>query len=57
MQRLDYHLSDLPGLRRRQIRREIRADLRAAAADVGTRPAIANLGHPRVLAARPGNAQ
>jgi hypothetical protein len=51
VQRLDYHLSDLPGARRRQIRREIRANTRAAAADVGARQALANLGHPRVLAA------
>jgi hypothetical protein len=51
IQRLDYHLSDLPGPRRRQVRREIRANLAAAAADVGTRRAVANLGHPRVLAA------
>jgi hypothetical protein len=51
VQRLDYHLSDLPGARRRQVRREIRANTRAAAADVGLGQALANLGHPRVLAA------
>jgi hypothetical protein len=51
LQRLDYHLSDLPGARRRQVRREIRANALAAAADVGLRRAVANLGHPRVLAA------
>ena len=50
VQRLDYHLSDLPGARRRQVHR-VRADTRAAAADVGLRQALANLGHPRVLAA------
>jgi hypothetical protein len=50
MQRLDYHLSDLPRWRRRQIRREIRDNLAAAAADVGPGRALANLGHPRVLA-------
>jgi hypothetical protein len=51
LQRLDYHLSDLPGWRRRRIRREIRDNLAAAAADIGPGRALANLGHPRVLAA------
>jgi hypothetical protein len=51
LQRLDYHLSDLPRWRRRQIRREIRDNLAAAAADISPGRALANLGHPRVLAA------
>jgi hypothetical protein len=49
--RLDYHLNDLPHSRIREIRSEIRANTASAAADVGMRRALANLGHPRVLAA------
>jgi hypothetical protein len=51
LQRLDYALSDLPAARRRQIRREIRANALAAADHVGLGQAVANLGHPRALAA------
>jgi hypothetical protein len=49
--RLDYHLSDLPNSRIKEIRSEIRANTTSAAADIGMRQALANLGHPRVLAA------
>ncbi len=49
--RLDYHLNDLRHSRIREIRSEIRANTASAAADVGMRRALANLGHPRVLAA------
>jgi hypothetical protein len=51
IQRLDYHLSDLPRARRRLIRGELRANTHAAAAEVGVRQAVANLGRPSVLAA------
>lgn len=50
LQRLDHHLGDLPGSRRRQLHRELRANTQAAAAEVGLRQALANLGHPRALA-------
>jgi hypothetical protein len=49
IQRLDYHLSDLPRARRRLIRGELRANIQAAAAEVGVRQAVANLGRPSVL--------
>src|SRR5262245_40972566 len=49
VQRLDYHLSGLGG-QRRQVRRESRSNAQAAASDLGTRQAVANLGDPRTLA-------
>lgn len=42
--RLDWLVQDLPGRTRRGIRRDLRANLRAAAADVGAAQAIRNLG-------------
>ncbi len=51
VQRLDFHLADLPRGRRREVRRELRSNARTAAAEVGVGRALANLGHPRVLAA------
>lgn len=48
--RLDYHLGNLPGRRRREIRRELKTDTAEAAAQDGGREAVAALGHPRVLA-------
>jgi hypothetical protein len=51
IQRLDYHLSDLPRDRRRLIRGELRANIHAAAAEVGVGQSVANLGRPSVLAA------
>jgi hypothetical protein len=51
VQRLDFHLADLPRARRREVRRELRSNARAAAAEIGMARALANLGHPRVLAA------
>lgn len=43
-------LADLPGRRRRAIRRELRANLRDAAREVGAREAVARLGNQRELA-------
>ena len=51
IRRLDWHLTDLPYARVRQIRRELRANARSAAAELGMRQALANLGQPRALAA------
>ncbi|MDU9001823.1 hypothetical protein [Streptomyces mirabilis] len=48
---LDTHLSDLPRRSRLAKRREVRANLRDAAADVGTAEALRRLGEPRRLAA------
>ena len=48
---LDTYLSDLPRKSRVAKRREVRANLRDAAADVGTAEALRNLGSPRRLAA------
>jgi hypothetical protein len=47
---LDTLLTIVPGKRRRAIRRETRANLRAASADVGTAEAIRRLGDLRPLA-------
>ena len=50
--RLSWAMQDYPGRRLKAITRDLRAELDAAAADVGMRRALADLGHPRVLAAR-----
>lgn len=47
---LDTRVAALPGRSRRTIRREIRANLRAASVDVGTSRAVAHLGDLRRLA-------
>ncbi|MDX6254194.1 MAG: hypothetical protein QOJ11_528 [Frankiales bacterium] len=47
---LDYRVQDLPRATRIGKRRELRHDLRAAAADVGARQAVARLGDLRQLA-------
>jgi hypothetical protein len=48
---LDAYVQDLPGRSRRAIRREMRANLRAAAEEVGSEQAIRRLGNLRRLAA------
>jgi hypothetical protein len=48
---LDAHVQNLPGRSRKAIRREIRANLRAATAEVGSAQAIRQLGNLRRLAA------
>lgn len=51
--RVDHHLDGhVPRGRRREIREELRANLRAAGADLGIPVAVQRLGHPRDLAAR-----
>lgn len=50
--RLAWALQDLPRRERNRILGDLRADARVAAADVGTDRALADLGHPRVLADR-----
>ena len=47
---LDHRLYDLPRKSRIAKRREVRENLRAAAADVGTGDALRNLGNSRLLA-------
>jgi hypothetical protein len=47
---LDQRLYDLPRRSRIDKRREVRANLRAAASDIGTREALARLGNSRELA-------
>ena len=47
---LDQRLYDLPRRSRIDKRREVRANLRAAASDIGTREALARLGNSRDLA-------
>jgi hypothetical protein len=49
--RLDWLAQDLPGRTRRSMRRDLRANLRAAAADVGAAQAIRNLGSLHQVAA------
>ncbi|CAJ62312.1 MULTISPECIES: hypothetical protein [Frankia] len=48
---MNTRLQDLPRRSRTALRRELRADLHAAAADVGARQAVRQLGDLRVLAA------
>jgi hypothetical protein len=48
---LDAHVQNLPGRSRKAIRREMRANLRAATAEVGSEQAIRRLGNLRRLAA------
>lgn len=50
--RFSWHMQDYPGREYRRIRRELRAEITAAAADVGMVAALRDLGHPRVLAER-----
>ena len=47
---LDTLVGDLPRRRRREIRRELRANLHASAAELGAREALRRLGSPRRLA-------
>jgi hypothetical protein len=54
---LDTLNGDLPGRRRKAIRAELRADLRASAQDVGTVEAIRRLGDLRLLSAGYGDAE
>lgn len=48
---LDTYLQSLPGRSRRAVRRELRTNLTASAAQVGTAEAIRQLGNPHHLAA------
>lgn len=48
--RFSWYMQDHPGREYRRIRRELRAEVAAAADDVGTTTALADLGHPRALA-------
>lgn len=48
--RLSWHLQDYPHRQEKQIRRDLRAELTRAAADVGMVRAVQDLGHPLTLA-------
>ena len=48
--RFSWSMQDYPRKEYRRIKRELRAETRAAAAEVGMRRALRDLGHPRVLA-------
>lgn len=48
--RFSWCMQDYPGRQYRRIKRELRAETRAAATEVGMRQALRDLGHPRVLA-------
>lgn len=48
--RLSWHLQDHPGREAKQIVRDLRGELTSAAADVGMRQAVRDLGHPLALA-------
>lgn len=48
--RFSWGMQDYPGKEYRRIKRELRTETRAAAAEVGMRQALRDLGHPRVLA-------
>lgn len=50
--RLDWAMQDYPRREFRRIRTDLRAELSPAAAEVGMRRALAELGHPRTLAER-----
>lgn len=50
--RFSWAMQDYPGRAYRRIREDLRRDTLAAADDVGMRRALADLGHPRVLAER-----
>ncbi|NCT89639.1 hypothetical protein GXB85_01525 [Cellulomonas sp. APG4] len=50
--RLDWAMQDYPRREFRRIRADLRAELAPAAAEVGMRQALADLGHPRTLAER-----
>lgn len=52
MTRLDWGLRNLPSRENRQILRDLRRDVTATAADIGMRPALADLGEPGELADR-----
>lgn len=52
MTRLDWGLRNLPTRENRQILRDLRRDVTATAAEIGMRPALADLGGPGDLAAR-----
>ena len=48
--RFSWHMQDYPQRQERAVRRDLRREIRAAAADVGMTRALADLGHPHVLA-------
>lgn len=48
--RFSWSMQDYPGKEEKRIRRELRAEILAAAADVGMERALADLGHPYALA-------
>lgn len=50
--RFDWHMQDYPRKEFTQIKKDLRAQLTLAALDVGTRQALRDVGHPRVLAER-----
>ncbi|MEO7586699.1 MAG: hypothetical protein ABIS84_01585 [Arachnia sp.] len=52
MTRLDWGMRNLPSRESRHIQRDLRRDVTATAADIGMRPALADLGKPGVLAAQ-----
>jgi hypothetical protein len=52
LQRLSWALEDFPRRERKAALRQVREDTTAAAADVGMRTAVEELGHPRALAER-----
>ena len=50
MFKVDYHAQDVPGGYRKGLRRELRSDLTAAAADLGMSQAVEDLGPASALA-------
>lgn len=50
--RFDWAMQDYPRTEYKRIAKDLRAELTAAALDVGTGRALAGVGHPRVLAER-----
>src|SRR5690606_17088956 len=52
LMRFGWAMEDYPSKPGKQIRKDLRRDLKVAEAEVGTQQALADLGHPRVLAER-----
>lgn len=52
LQRLDWHLRNLPGKQRKQIKRDLRTEVSASAAEDGIRTTLHDLGKPATLAER-----
>lgn len=50
--RFDWAMQDYPSTELKRIKKDLRAELTAAALDVGTARSLADVGHPRVLAER-----